>query len=162
MGLIIRQKEPNNLETPFDQVDAFLTPWELFYIRSHFPAPKLDLASYQLRIDGRESVFSELQGIARQCPPRRGSPFWSARAMVASSLSHRLKERSGGSARSAMRNGPVCRSRAAYFVWVSAGRTERSRETLGSKGRRVPVVQPEPGPPCLPPTITHNPWPRSH
>src|SRR5205823_8636602 len=52
MGLIIRQKEPNNLETPFDQVDSFLTPTELFYIRSHFPAPKLDLASYRLRIDG--------------------------------------------------------------------------------------------------------------
>ena len=37
-GLIIRQKEPTNLETPFDQVDSFLTPTELFYIRSHFPA----------------------------------------------------------------------------------------------------------------------------
>src|SRR3984893_10224836 len=52
VGLIIRQKEPNNLETPFDQIDSFLTPTELFYIRSHFPAPKLDLASYQLRIGG--------------------------------------------------------------------------------------------------------------
>jgi DMSO/TMAO reductase YedYZ molybdopterin-dependent catalytic subunit len=51
-GLIIRQKEPVNLETPFDQVDSYLTPTELFYIRSHFPAPKLDVASYQLRIDG--------------------------------------------------------------------------------------------------------------
>jgi DMSO/TMAO reductase YedYZ molybdopterin-dependent catalytic subunit len=51
-GLIIRQKEPNNLETPFDQVDSYLTPTELFYIRSHFSAPKLELASYQLRIDG--------------------------------------------------------------------------------------------------------------
>src|SRR2546427_5283965 len=51
-GLIIRQKEPTNLETPLDQVDSYLTPTELFYIRSHFPAPKLDLASYQLRIDG--------------------------------------------------------------------------------------------------------------
>src|SRR5437764_3459236 len=51
-GLIIRQKEPNNLETPFDQVDSYLTPPELFYIRSHFPAPRLALASYQLRIDG--------------------------------------------------------------------------------------------------------------
>src|SRR5437870_3784569 len=51
-GLIIRQKEPTNLETPLDQVDSFLTPTELFYIRSHFPAPKLDLASYRLRIDG--------------------------------------------------------------------------------------------------------------
>ena len=52
VGLIIRQKEPNNLETPFDQVDSFLTPMELFYIRSHFPTPKLELASYQLHVDG--------------------------------------------------------------------------------------------------------------
>ena len=51
-GLIIRQKEPTNLETPLDQVDSYLTPTELFYIRSHFPAPRLELASYQLRIDG--------------------------------------------------------------------------------------------------------------
>jgi DMSO/TMAO reductase YedYZ molybdopterin-dependent catalytic subunit len=51
-GLIIRQKEPNNLETPLDQVDLYLTPTELFYIRSHFPAPRLELGSYQLRIDG--------------------------------------------------------------------------------------------------------------
>jgi DMSO/TMAO reductase YedYZ molybdopterin-dependent catalytic subunit len=52
IGLIIRQKEPNNLETPFSQVDSFLTPTELFYIRSHFLSPRLDLASYQLHIDG--------------------------------------------------------------------------------------------------------------
>lgn len=51
-GLIIRQKEPSNMETPLDQVDSYLTPTELFYIRSHFPAPGLQLASYQLRIDG--------------------------------------------------------------------------------------------------------------
>lgn len=52
MGLIIRQTEPTNLETPFDQVDSYLTPTALFYIRSHFTAPTLDVASYQLRIDG--------------------------------------------------------------------------------------------------------------
>src|SRR6266496_2816237 len=51
-GLIIRQKEPTNLETPLDQVDSYLTPTELFYIRSHFLAPKLELASYELRVDG--------------------------------------------------------------------------------------------------------------
>jgi DMSO/TMAO reductase YedYZ molybdopterin-dependent catalytic subunit len=51
-GLIIRQKEPPNLEMPFDQVDSYLTPTELFYIRSHFPAPRIDVAGYQLRIDG--------------------------------------------------------------------------------------------------------------
>src|SRR6266404_6206114 len=52
VGLIIRQKEPDNLETPFDQLDSFLTPAELFYIRSHFQAPRLELGSYRLRIDG--------------------------------------------------------------------------------------------------------------
>src|SRR3989454_1216093 len=51
-GLIIRQKEPKNLEAPFDRIDSYLTPTELFYIRSHFPIPNLDRASYQLRIDG--------------------------------------------------------------------------------------------------------------
>jgi len=28
LGLIIRQEGPTNLETPFDQVDSFLTPTE--------------------------------------------------------------------------------------------------------------------------------------
>jgi len=51
-GLIIRQKEPTNLETPLDQVDSYLTPTGLFYIRSHFAAPRLDVASYELRVDG--------------------------------------------------------------------------------------------------------------
>jgi DMSO/TMAO reductase YedYZ molybdopterin-dependent catalytic subunit len=51
-GLIIRQKEPKNLESPFDPADSYLTPAELFYIRSHFPTPDLNRASYQLRIDG--------------------------------------------------------------------------------------------------------------
>jgi DMSO/TMAO reductase YedYZ molybdopterin-dependent catalytic subunit len=51
-GLITRQQHPKNLETAADQLDSFLTPTELFYIRSHFPAPMLDVSSYQLRVDG--------------------------------------------------------------------------------------------------------------
>src|SRR5207302_5949477 len=52
LGLIIRQKEPTNLETPLDQVDSYLTPTGLFYIRSHFPAPRLEIASYRLHVVG--------------------------------------------------------------------------------------------------------------
>src|SRR5258707_2975802 len=37
---------------PFDQLDSYLTPTELFYIRSHFPTPSIDVANYNLRIDG--------------------------------------------------------------------------------------------------------------
>jgi hypothetical protein len=52
IGLIIRQKEPKVLETPLDRVDSFRTPTELFYVRSQSPAPKLELASYRLQVDG--------------------------------------------------------------------------------------------------------------
>ena len=52
VGLIIRQKDPNNLEMPFDQLSDFITPSELFYIRSHFPVPELDPAAFRLSIRG--------------------------------------------------------------------------------------------------------------
>jgi DMSO/TMAO reductase YedYZ molybdopterin-dependent catalytic subunit len=51
-GLIIRQKGPNNLEMPFDQLGEFITPTELFYIRSHFPTPEIDPGAYRLSIGG--------------------------------------------------------------------------------------------------------------
>src|SRR5229473_5715793 len=51
-GLIIRQKDPNNLEMPFDQLGEFITPTELFYIRSHFLAPEIDSANYRLSVRG--------------------------------------------------------------------------------------------------------------
>jgi len=50
--MIIRQSKPVNLETPVEQVDSYLTPVELFYVRSHFDAPTIDPAAYRLRIDG--------------------------------------------------------------------------------------------------------------
>ncbi len=50
--LIVREREPLNLESPFDALDGFLTPNELFYVRNHFPIPRLDAAGYELRIDG--------------------------------------------------------------------------------------------------------------
>ena len=66
VGLIIRQKDPNNLEMPFDQLGDFITPSELFYIRSHFPTPELNPVAYRLSIRG--AVF----GIAMMVvtPPR--------------------------------------------------------------------------------------------
>jgi len=52
VGLIIRQKDPNNLEMPFDQLGDFITPSELFYIRSHFPTPEMNPVAYRLSIRG--------------------------------------------------------------------------------------------------------------
>ena len=50
-GLIIRQKEPRNLEFPFDRLDSYLTPAGSFYIRSHFTAPRLQPESYRLSLE---------------------------------------------------------------------------------------------------------------
>jgi DMSO/TMAO reductase YedYZ molybdopterin-dependent catalytic subunit len=51
-GLIVRQTDPNNLEMPFDQLGDFITPAELFYVRSHFPTPEVDPVAYRLSIGG--------------------------------------------------------------------------------------------------------------
>jgi hypothetical protein len=67
MRLVIRQKEPRNLETPFDQLDSFLTPSELFYVRSHFPTPWLDVASYRLEIDGPVQHSLTLKRCGARC-----------------------------------------------------------------------------------------------
>ena len=51
-GLIIRERDPVNLEYPYDQLESFLTPNDLFYIRSHFKAPSLDRETFELSITG--------------------------------------------------------------------------------------------------------------
>ncbi len=50
--MIIRQKEPENLEFPFDSLNSFLTPNDRFYIRSHHPVPKLSADTWKLRVEG--------------------------------------------------------------------------------------------------------------
>ncbi len=51
-SLIMREKEPENLEFPFSSLKSFITPNEEFFVRSHFPVPKLDLQSWRLKIEG--------------------------------------------------------------------------------------------------------------
>jgi len=51
-GLIIREKDPENLEFPFSSLNSFVTPNEQFFIRSHFAVPKLNPRSWRLKIEG--------------------------------------------------------------------------------------------------------------
>ncbi|MBA3439168.1 MAG: sulfite oxidase [Pyrinomonadaceae bacterium] len=51
-GLIIRQKQPENLEFPFASLDSLITPDHRFYVRSHFPVPQLERRAHRLRIEG--------------------------------------------------------------------------------------------------------------
>src|SRR4029078_5478551 len=36
----------------FSSLNSFLTPTELFYVRSHFAVPKIDLSSWRLKVEG--------------------------------------------------------------------------------------------------------------
>ncbi|HWG47123.1 MAG TPA: sulfite oxidase [Gemmataceae bacterium] len=51
-GVILRQKNPDNVEFPFASLDSFLTPNEQFYVRTHFEVPQVDAKSWRLRVEG--------------------------------------------------------------------------------------------------------------
>lgn len=52
-GTIVRQYEPRNQESPFSGLDGPITPTERFFVRSHFPTPRIDPAGYRLKVEGR-------------------------------------------------------------------------------------------------------------
>ncbi len=67
-GMVIRQREPVNLESPFELLDGVLTPNSLFYVRSHFRAPALKAQEWRLEVSGavRESFsvgLDDLKGM---------------------------------------------------------------------------------------------------
>jgi len=64
-GKIVLSEEPLVLETPVEQLSDFITPTKSFYVRTHFPVPKIDESQWRLRIEGEvekpfEINFDEL------------------------------------------------------------------------------------------------------
>ncbi|HET6328471.1 MAG TPA: sulfite oxidase [Planctomycetaceae bacterium] len=59
-GMIIREKEPENLESDFASLDSFLTPNDTFYVRSHFSVPQVDVNSWRLKVEGHVSTRLDL------------------------------------------------------------------------------------------------------
>ena len=51
-GRIVRSGEPLNLEMPFETTDNFITPTKSFYVRTHFPIPKIDRDAWWLHVEG--------------------------------------------------------------------------------------------------------------
>jgi len=51
--MITREKEPPNLEMPFSALDSFVTPNERFYVRCHFPIPKINERDWRLKVEGK-------------------------------------------------------------------------------------------------------------
>ena len=51
-GRIVHSEAPLNVEMPFETVDTFVTPTESFYVRTHFPIPKIDRDAWWLHVEG--------------------------------------------------------------------------------------------------------------
>ncbi len=51
-GKIVRSGDPPNLEMPFEKLAGFITPTDAFYVRCHFPVPKIDQRRWRLRLEG--------------------------------------------------------------------------------------------------------------
>lgn len=51
-GKIVRNEDPLNLEMPFEKLEGFITATESFYVRTHFPIPKIDKKTWRLRVEG--------------------------------------------------------------------------------------------------------------
>src|SRR5207245_379577 len=88
-GKIVRGESPLNLEMPFEQLEGFITPTELFYVRTHFPIPHIERDAWWLRVEGDvENPFAinyeqllELESLTvpvklngSDLPPRNGFP----------------------------------------------------------------------------------------
>src|SRR5262249_41992036 len=51
-GKIVLSEQPLVLETPIDKLTNFITPTRSFYVRTHFPIPKIDHNKWRLRVEG--------------------------------------------------------------------------------------------------------------
>jgi len=59
-GMIVREREPLNLEMPFGSLDGFITPVDRIFVRSHFSIPKIDVQTWRLKIEGEVETPLEL------------------------------------------------------------------------------------------------------
>ncbi|HWX39787.1 MAG TPA: sulfite oxidase [Blastocatellia bacterium] len=50
--LIIRSENPQDFETPIELLNTWITPNDLFYVRSHLYTAKVDIKEWRLQVDG--------------------------------------------------------------------------------------------------------------
>src|SRR5438067_10569778 len=67
--MITREKEPPNLEMPVSALESFVKPNERFYIRCHFPIPKINERDWRLKVEGKVArSFEVTMDDLRQMP----------------------------------------------------------------------------------------------
>src|SRR5881398_1786834 len=104
--MITREKEPPNLEMPFSALESFVTPNERFYIRCHFPIPKINERDWRLRVGGKVArPFEVIIDDLRQMPTQTITATLECAGNSRVFLVRKLKVCNGNSALSATRSG---------------------------------------------------------
>jgi DMSO/TMAO reductase YedYZ molybdopterin-dependent catalytic subunit len=67
-GLVVRAHEPVNLEFPLSELKDTIVPNEQFFVRGHFPIPKVDVKTWRLKVEGAvdkpfELTYEELNSL---------------------------------------------------------------------------------------------------
>lgn len=83
--MIVHQTEPYNAEPPPGALVDPITPLDTFYARNHAPIPRMDRASWRLRVDGMvdRPWNCRWTNCGTASPNGRCSPLCSARATAA-------------------------------------------------------------------------------
>jgi DMSO/TMAO reductase YedYZ molybdopterin-dependent catalytic subunit len=56
----VQSENPLNLEMPFETLDGFIIPTPRFYVRSHYPIPKIAKSDWRLRVEGEVQTPFEI------------------------------------------------------------------------------------------------------
>ena len=87
-ALLLRARKPCTAETPRGLLtDSWITPADLWYIRSHHPVPTVDPTSYRLEVSGPglKTLSLSLEDLKTKFPRRRVVATTQARAPTDSS-----------------------------------------------------------------------------
>src|SRR5580658_10048080 len=52
LDMLVRSVRPEDLEMPLPGFSDYITPVEHFFVRTHVYAPKVELASWRLKVEG--------------------------------------------------------------------------------------------------------------
>lgn len=73
-SLFVHNDRPEDLETPNEYLDTWITPVDAFFVRQHIPRPTVDLQTWRLEIGGRVSkplklALADLRKLPQQKVP---------------------------------------------------------------------------------------------
>jgi sulfite oxidase len=58
--MLVHNDRPEDLETPLEYLNTWITPNEVFFVRQHLPRPKTDEATHRIALSGRVNEPKEL------------------------------------------------------------------------------------------------------